>query len=204
MKKTLAAAALAVASLNVAAPAAAQEFFMGQIIMGGWNFCPRGTLNANGALVAISDNTALFSLLGTSFGGNGRTDFALPDLRGRVPMGAGNGPGLTPRNLGQKGGAESVNITTNQMPSHSHSVTATLNGVVTPGSSPNPAGNLLGLTTTSPAYAPAGGAPAAFDGGAITATETPVGGGEAVAVQDPYQVITYCIVNQIGIYPSRN
>lgn len=98
------------------------EPLLGQIIMFGGNFAPRGWEFCNGQLLPISQNQALFSLLGTIYGGDGRTTFALPDLRSRVPMHPGNGPGLSNRVLGQKLGSETNTLTVGQLPSHSHSV----------------------------------------------------------------------------------
>ena len=97
------------------------EPFIGQIIMFAGNFAPRGWAFCDGQLLPISQNTALFSILGTTYGGDGRTTFALPDLRGRVPMHAGHGPGLSSRRIGEKGGQESVTLTIAEMPSHTHS-----------------------------------------------------------------------------------
>jgi len=98
------------------------EPFIGQIIMFAGNFAPRGWAFCDGQLIPITQNTALFSILGTTYGGDGRTTFALPDLRGRVAMHAGSGPGLSSRRLGEKGGAENVKLTEAEMPSHSHLV----------------------------------------------------------------------------------
>ncbi|MGY5352330.1 phage tail protein [Wenyingzhuangia sp. IMCC45533] len=95
--------------------------FIAEIVMFGGNFAPRGWAFCSGQLLAISQYSALFSILGTTYGGDGRTTFALPDLRGRVPMNHGTGPGLSTRKLGQRGGVERVTLTVNQMPSHSHS-----------------------------------------------------------------------------------
>lgn len=92
------------------------EFYVGQILMGGWNFAPRGTAFCNGQLLSIAENTALFSLLGTTYGGDGRTTFGLPDLRGRVPVHFGEGPGLTNRRMGEKSGRECNNLATAQLP----------------------------------------------------------------------------------------
>ncbi len=100
------------------------EGFIGEIKMFGGNFAPRGWALCEGQLLAISDNTALFSILGTIYGGDGRTSFALPDLRGRAPVGAGQGPGLSPHRQGQRGGTEVVSLNTGQLPAHSHEVTA--------------------------------------------------------------------------------
>lgn len=103
------------------------EPFVGEIRMFAGNFAPRGWAFCDGQLMAISQNDALFSLLGTIYGGDGRTTFGLPDLRGRLPMHAGHGPGLSERRLGSKGGAEHVTLTVNQMPSHTHPLQASGN-----------------------------------------------------------------------------
>ncbi|WHM40899.1 tail fiber protein [Streptomyces sp. BPTC-684] len=103
------------------------EPFVGEIRMVGFNFAPRGWAQCNGQLLPISQNTALFALLGTTYGGDGRTTFALPDLRGRVPLHQGAGPGLSPRTLGESTGAETVVLTAGQLPSHTH----TLKGAAT-------------------------------------------------------------------------
>jgi len=96
------------------------EPFVGEIRMFAGNFAPRGWAFCDGQLLAVSQNDALFSLLGTIYGGDGRTTFGLPDLRGRIPLHQGEGPGLSPRRLGSKGGAEKETLTTNQLASHSH------------------------------------------------------------------------------------
>lgn len=96
--------------------------FIGQMMMFGGNFAPRGWAFCSGQLLSIAENTALFSILGTTYGGDGRTSFGLPDLRGRVPVHAGNGPGLTDRRLGAKAGSETNRMTQGQMPSHNHSL----------------------------------------------------------------------------------
>lgn len=100
------------------------EPFVGEIRMFAGNFAPRGWAFCDGQLLAVSQNDALFSLLGTVYGGDGRTTFGLPDLRGRIPVHAGSGPGLSPRRLGSKGGAENVTLTVNQLPSHTHTMQA--------------------------------------------------------------------------------
>lgn len=108
VRKSLIIAALTGASLTAIAPAAqaGPDEYIGEIVTVGFNFCPRGTMEADGRLLPINENTALFSLLGTTYGGDGRTSFALPDLRGRTIIGAGQGPGLTNRPQGQSGGLE--------------------------------------------------------------------------------------------------
>src|SRR6478672_10112699 len=96
------------------------EPFLAEIIMFAGNFAPRGWAFCQGQILSIAQNTALFSLLGTTYGGNGQTTFALPDLRGRVPVGTGQGPGLSNYDLGQVSGSESVTLTVSQMPAHNH------------------------------------------------------------------------------------
>ena len=103
-----------------AASDAVIEPFIGQIMMFGGNFAPRGWALCDGQLLPINNNSALFSILGTTYGGDGRTSFGLPDLRGRYAMHPGTGPGLSPRRLGEKGGAENVNILSQKVPNHSH------------------------------------------------------------------------------------
>jgi microcystin-dependent protein len=98
--------------------------FLGQIMLFGGNFAPQGWAFCDGTLLSIAQNTALFSILGTTYGGNGTTNFALPDLRGRAAVGFGNGPGLSPYVLGQSTGAETVTLTVGQIPAHSHLVAA--------------------------------------------------------------------------------
>lgn len=107
-RKYLLTGALVSAAMITAAPAAQAgvDEYVGEIMTVGFNFCPRGTLEADGRLLAINENQALFSLFGTMYGGDGRTTFGLPDLRGRTIIGAGHGPGLTPRQMGDRGGIE--------------------------------------------------------------------------------------------------
>ena len=100
------------------------EPFIGQIMMVGFNFAPRGWALCDGSLLPINNNQALFSLLGTTYGGDGRTTFQLPDLRGRVPMHQGTGPGLPNHRIGEKGGVENVTLTVAQMPAHTHVLNA--------------------------------------------------------------------------------
>ena len=125
-KSTLIAAALTVATTLSFAPQSgrAQEAFIGEIRFFGGTFAPRGWALCNGQLLAISSNQALFSLLGTTYGGDGRTTFALPDARGRAMIHAGQGPGLSSRPLGQTGGNETNTLTAAQMPAHSHALNA--------------------------------------------------------------------------------
>ncbi|MDD9716424.1 tail fiber protein [Dinoroseobacter sp. PD6] len=193
LKSSLAACVLALAT-SVSAPAHAQEAYLGQIIMGGWNFCPRGTAPLNGQLIQISQNSALFSLLGTQFGGDGRTTFALPDMRGRVALHNGTGPGLTNKRIGARGGSETNTLTVDQLPPHAHALT----GTSTAANTPSPAGALPATTGRDSSYA-AGSADTGMGAGAIGST----GGGQPVNNMPPYTVVQMCIVTQ-GLFPSRS
>ena len=118
----VAAAAMTLTGLNGTASAQASDPFIGQIMCAGFNFAPRGWAELNGQLLPIAQNTALFALLGTQYGGNGQTTFALPDMRGRVLMHAGQGPGLTLRDQGESAGTEQVTLNSAQLPAHNHTV----------------------------------------------------------------------------------
>ena len=169
------------------------EPFLGEIRVFGFNFAPVGWAFCQGQLLPIAQNTALFSLLGTTYGGDGVQTFALPDLRGRVPVNMGQGPGLSPYNLGQASGTETVTILQNQMPAHGHSVQAN-DG---PGSGTRPAGSVLARTGAS-TYA------AAPDGTTMAATMiSQAGGGQPVPNLQPLLVLNLCIALQ-GIFPSRS
>src|SRR5713101_9760645 len=129
--------------------------FLGMLMLVPYNFAPRGWAFCNGQIMSIAQNTALFSLIGTTFGGNGQTTFALPDLRGRVPLhsGASQGPGLSLYDLGQAGGAENVTLTTNQMPIHTHVLTLAANAKNAAGNSKTPVASVpaieaAGVTAT--------------------------------------------------------
>ena len=165
------------------------EPWTGQITMWGCNFAPRGWAFCDGQLMAISQNDALFSLLGTIYGGDGRTTFGLPDLRGRTPISSGTGPGLSPRPLGQKSGAENVTLTANQIPSHSHTL--------------NHAGN---ATTADPTNA-APATPSALniygDADMNMQPSANTGGSRSHSNIMPYETLNFCIA-LFGIYPSRN
>ena len=175
--------------------------FLGQITMFGGNFAPRGWALCNGQLLDISSNTALFSILGTTFGGDGRTTFGLPDLRGRTPLhsGGSTGPGLSSRPLGSKGGTETVTLTTAQMPSHQHLVTCSEQ----PGTTKDPENNLpaeaaLPGDNQVKIYA-TGGRSATMAQNMITKT----GDGQSHDNMQPYQAINY-IIALVGWYPSRS
>jgi microcystin-dependent protein len=167
---------------------------LGQISMFAGNFAPRGWALCDGQLLAISSNTALFSLLGTTYGGDGRTTFALPDLRGRAPIHEGQGPGLSDKRLGQRGGAEQVILQVSNLPSHTHS----LNASTATGTSNVPTGNVHADTSVfDKEYATT--ANTAMSGTAIGNT----GGNIPVSIVQPYLTINYIIALQ-GVFPSRN
>lgn len=174
--------------------AEARECFIGEIAMFGGNFAPRGWALADGQILSISSNSALFSIFGTTYGGDGRTTFALPDLRGRAPIHAGTGPGLSPRRLGSRGGSETNTLSIAQLPAHSHALNATTDRANTS----NPTGTLLGNTGRDDIYVSA--APGtALSSASISAT----GGGSSVNNMQPYQAINY-IVCLVGVFPSRS
>lgn len=169
------------------------EPFVGEIRMFAGNFAPRGWAFCDGQLLPIAQNDALFALVGTTYGGDGRTTFGLPDLRGRVPIHAGQGPGLSQRRLGSNGGAEQVTLAAAQMPAHTHA----LQGVAAPASQNTP-GNALFAEPEHDAYA-RGGDAAPMAGAALGAT----GGGAAHANEPPTLAVRY-IIALLGIFPSRN
>lgn len=170
------------------------EPFVGEIRMFAGNFAPRGWAFCDGQLLAVSQNDALFSLLGTIYGGDGRTTFGLPDCRGRVPIHAGTGPGLSPRRLGAKGGAESVTLTVNQLPSHRHALTAT----VAPGQETAPSGSLLAQSSID-AYT----TDTAIMVNMNSQSMTNVGGSRSHTNLMPFLCINF-IIALFGIYPSRH
>lgn len=174
--------------------------FLGQIVMFGGNFAPRGWALCDGQLLAISGNSALFSILGTTYGGDGRTTFGLPDLRGRVALHEGNGPGLTNRPLGSKSGAETNTLNVNQLPAHGHA--ATVNCAAGTGNTNAAAGNVWSTDLGNQSATYSNAAPnGTMRADAVQTQNT--GGGQAVNNMQPYQVINYIIALQ-GIFPSRN
>jgi microcystin-dependent protein len=165
------------------------EPFLGSIILFGGNFAPRGWAMCNGQILPISQNTALFSLLGTTYGGNGQTTFALPDLRGRAPIGFNQGPGLSLYQLGETGGAESITLLASQMPAHQHL---------------QPASNADQDTNRPNNAVPAkGGAYSGTSDGSNLDPTSPSGGNQPHENRSPYLAMNYIIALE-GIFPSRN
>lgn len=169
--------------------------FIGQISIFAGNFAPRGWAFCNGQILSIAQNTALFSILGTTYGGNGQTTFALPDLRGRVPVSAGVGPGLSPYTLGQMSGSEQVSLIANQLPAHTH----TLMGTSNPGTTDNPGNGTLAAGSGVGVYAQGSPANQPLAAGSVGAT----GGNQPVPTLPPSLTVNYIIALQ-GIFPSRN
>ena len=165
------------------------EPFIGQIQLFGFNFNPRGWAKCDGQLLPISQNTALFSLLGTTYGGDGRTTFALPDLRGRFPTSQGTGPGLSGRSIGQKSGTESNTLNANNLPPHTHQMRGNEEG-----NTDDPTGNVVAGDGTN-AFSNISN----VDMGATSIT----GNSDTVNNMPPYLVLNYCIA-LTGIFPSRN
>lgn len=178
------------------------EPFIGQIMLVGFNFEPRGWAFCNGQLLSISQNTALFSLLGTTYGGNGQTTFALPDLRGRAAVGFGQGPGLSNYDLGEVTGSETVTLTVGQMPAHSHLVGANAaNATVASPSGADLAKTVdsTGRTSFNTYSTPPMTAPVTLD----PATIQQSGGSQPHSNIQPVLGLNYIIALQ-GIFPSRN
>ena len=183
------------------------QFYLGQIIQGGWNFAPRGTALCNGQLLSIPQFTAVFSLLGTTFGGNGTTTFGLPNLQGRVPIHWGQGQGLSPYSIGQLAGTENGTLTVQNLPAHTHPAALNASGGTKASLQIPASGSTLGHSDDR---SNAGSLPAIYCP-ANTATNTalggltvgPAGGSQPFSNLQPYLAITFAIVLE-GIYPTRD
>ena len=171
------------------------EPFLGEIRMFAGNFAPRGWAFCDGQLLAVSENDALFSLFGTIYGGDGRTTFGLPDLRGRFPVHQGTGPGLSQRRLGVKAGTETETITLTHLPSHAHTVA----GHSGPGQSSALAGNTFATSASGDWQYSNQSQDAVLDSKTIANT----GGSASHTNVPPFLCINF-IVALLGIYPSRN
>ena len=193
IKHALIGSALLAATGLVASPdAAAQEDYIGEIKLVPFTFCPRGTAPADGQLIAISQNSALFSLYGTNFGGDGSTTFALPDMRGRAPIHLGQGPGLSNYNIGQKGGQETVTLKAAESPPHAHD--AKVEVASEKPSAHSAAEQEAFVTGTLPNDM-------SLNSGTVTMDNS--GGSLSQPNMQPYITLRYCVVLQ-GLYPSRN
>lgn len=170
------------------------EPFIAEIRIFAGNFAPRGWAFCNGQLLPISQNTALFSLIGTTYGGDGRTTTALPDLQGRAPMHPGRGPGLTAKRLGERGGTETVTLSEAQMPNHTH----TLRAAVNPGDTSTPQNTVTGTSIGDNVYGTAANLVAMADQALPSA-----GGSQAHNNMQPYLTMNF-IIALVGLYPSRS
>ena len=172
------------------------EPFIGEVKIISWNFPPKGWAYCNGQLLPINQNQALFSILGTTYGGDGRSNFVLPNLQGCAPLQAGQGPGLSLYELGESGGVETVTLLQTEMPAHAHGV----QGTAVAATSATPTGNTWGAAGR--------GRPKAYASGAATVQMHPFGTSVAGGRQPhnnmpPYLGLTFIIALQ-GIYPSRS
>lgn len=165
------------------------EPFLSEIRMMSFQFAPRGWATCDGQLLPINQNQALFSLLGTTFGGDGRVNFALPDLRGRAPIHVGGG-----HTLGERGGEQAHTLSIAELPTHTH----VLSGTSSAGTQPIPAGNLLAAAAPANPYLAPGNL-AAMNAASVTST----GGSQAHLNMQPFLTISFCIALQ-GIFPSPN
>lgn len=165
------------------------EPFLAQIMIVGFNFAPRGWAMCDGAILPINQNQSLYSLLGTMYGGDGRTSFALPDLRGRTPIHVGSG-----RTLGQKGGEETHPLTAAEIPAHTHA----LNATPTTADLPVPTDNLLGTTEAVDIYNQTANLQ-----NMSAASISNTGGGQSHENMQPYLALNFCIALR-GLFPSRN
>lgn len=171
------------------------EPFVGEIKMFAGNFAPRGYAFCDGQLLAVSQNDALFSLLGTIYGGDGRTTFGLPDMRGRLPVHQGQGPGLSSRRLGAKGGAENTTLRVDQLPPHSH---AFVGSASTVGVTDTAAGGVRASGGSIPGYRAVAAPSATMRAETIGNT----GGSASHSNLMPSQCVHF-IIALVGIYPSR-
>lgn len=181
------------------------EPFIGEVKIFGFSFSPRGYDYCSGQTYSIAEYSALFALIGTTYGGNGQTTFNLPDLRGRVPIGQGQGPGLPDYSMGEAAGNPDVTLTTANIPAHIHTVnnlSVKIKASNTTADENAAAGLFPGLAAS--AVYTASPDPNVFTGGTqVSGSTDPVGTGIPFSVVNPYLVLNYCIATE-GIFPSRN
>jgi microcystin-dependent protein len=170
--------------------------FVAEIRIFPFNFAPKGWAFCDGQILPLSQNTALFSLLGTTYGGDGKSNFALPNMQGNAPMHPGQGPGLSLHDLGETGGSDTVTLLESEIPVHSHTLMASTSTA----SKPSPAGNSLARAAGggTPYVAPAGAPLVTFADVAIA----PAGGDQPHNNMQPYLTLNFCIALQ-GVYPPR-
>jgi microcystin-dependent protein len=169
--------------------------FVAEIRIFPFNFAPKGWAFCDGQLLPLSQNTALFSLLGTTYGGDGKSNFALPNMQGNAPMHPGQGPGLSLHDLGETGGSETVTLLESEIPSHSHGLSASVRTATVR----SPGGQLFATGDGINMYAPASGAPLVqLSGNAVA----PAGGDQPHNNMMPYLTLNFNIALQ-GVYPPR-
>jgi microcystin-dependent protein len=170
--------------------------FLAEIRIFPFNFAPKGWAFCDGQLMPLSQNTALFSLLGTTYGGDGKSNFALPDVQGNAPMHPGQGPGLSLHDLGETGGSETVSLLESEIPLHTHSLMATTQT----GNQATPVANTIarGATGFTPYLPPAGAPLVPMYDGALTLA----GGDQPHNNMQPYLTLNFCIALQ-GVFPPR-
>jgi len=169
--------------------------FVAEIRIFPFNFAPKGWAWCDGQLLPLSQNTALFSLLGTTYGGDGKSTFALPDLQGRAPMHPGQGPGLSLHDLGETGGSETVTLLESEIPAHTHALRAQS----TTGTKSTPSGNSLARTSGATPYIPPAGALNPMSAQSLA----PAGGDQPHNNLMPYLTFYFCIALQ-GVFPPRS
>lgn len=215
-------AAMASAALPGTARACGADPYLGMICMTAGSYCPKGYVEAKGQLLAIAQFQAVFAVVGTYYGGDGVTTFGVPDLQGRVPLGLGNGAGLTPVTPGQKRGAESTVMTEAQMPNHTHQAQGALaaGGVETTvaasassasSATPTEGAHLAAIAGKASAYLEGdpgttvnlGGVTTTSTGGAVTVTVAHTGGGQGFSIVDPSLGVRFCMA-VTGLFPPRN
>lgn len=180
------------------------EPFIGEIKIFGFNFAPQSYMTCQGQILSIAQNTALFSLLGTTYGGNGQTTFALPDLQGRVPIGQGTGPGLPNYNMGQRSGATTATLLTANMPIHNHAATGiNVRIPVTAASEDSAATNNYIGNAVNDTFGPSPSASDSLGAPVVSGSTAMAGGSQPFSIMNPYLTINYSIAIY-GIFPSRN
>jgi microcystin-dependent protein len=170
--------------------------FVAEIRIFPFNFAPKGWAFCDGQLLPLSQNTALFSLLGTTYGGNGKSNFALPDMQGNAPMHPGQGPGLSLHDLGETGGSETVSLLESEIPSHSHAMMS----ANIPADQADPTGRAMARSVNAFAYVAGSPTPALV--AMSDSTLAPAGGDQPHNNMQPYLTLNFCIALQ-GVYPPR-